>query len=75
MYSHRFDHKDTQQHLQERIREAQACHAAQRRILLQLAQALAWLGERLITWSQHLQARQQAWELQGNESIAQRELA
>lgn len=66
MYSHPFAHKDTQLYLEERIREAQACHAQQRRALQALAQAFDWLGNRLITWSQRLQVQQEAWKLQGD---------
>jgi len=68
MYNNLFDHKAAQQLLQERIEEAQACHASQRRMMQQLAQGLHWLGKRLITWSQRLQTQYQTLELQGNES-------
>lgn len=53
-----YDYKEAQRQYEERIREAQACHAEQRRMLLALAQATTWLGEQLIAWSERLQARQ-----------------
>ncbi len=53
-----YDHKAAQRQYEERVREAQACHAEQRRLLLALAQATTWVGEQLIAWSARLQARQ-----------------
>ena len=67
MFNSFCDHKEAQRQYAERIREAQACHALQRRLIQQLAQALTWLGKRLVTWSEHLQNRQ-TLEIQGNES-------
>jgi len=53
-----YDYKEAQRQYAERIREAEACHAEQQRMLQALAQAVNWLGERLIAWSERLQARQ-----------------
>jgi len=53
-----YDYNEVQRQYAERIRKAQACHAEQQRLLQQLAQAAHWLGERLIVWSEQLQARQ-----------------
>lgn len=53
-----YDHKEAQRQYEERIREAQECHAMQRQMLQQLAQVITWLGERLIAWSERLQTRQ-----------------
>jgi hypothetical protein len=53
-----YDYKEAQRQYEERIREAQACHAEQRRMLQQLAQITHWGGQRLIVWSERLQAQQ-----------------
>lgn len=53
-----YDYNEAQRQYEERIREAQACHAEQRQLLYALAQAANWLGERLIAWSERLQTRQ-----------------
>lgn len=53
-----YDYNEVQRQYAERIRKAQACHAEQQRLLQKLAQAAHWLGERLIVWSEQLQARQ-----------------
>ncbi len=49
--------------LEERIQEAQACHASQRRMLEQFSQAMNWVGNRLIVWSQQLQPQQPSLHL------------
>ncbi|MCE7981371.1 MAG: hypothetical protein DYG89_09285 [Caldilinea sp. CFX5] len=53
-----YDYKEAQRQYEERIREAQACHAEQRQMLQALAQAVNWLGGRLIAWSERVQMRQ-----------------
>lgn len=59
MYNHLgYDYKEAQRQYEERIREAQACHAEQRRMLLAVAQATTWVGEQLIAWGARLQTRQ-----------------
>lgn len=68
MYIDPFAYKTSQQYVEERIAEAQVCHAQQRRIKQQLSQALAWLGHHLITWSRRLQTKQQPWALQGEQT-------
>ena len=68
MFNTSYDHKEAQQQYAERIHEAQECHALQRRMIQQLAQALTWLGKRLVTWSERLQTRQ-ALEIQSNEGM------
>ena len=68
MFNTSYDYSDAHLRYAERIREAQACHAKQRRMMQKFAQALTWLGKRLIVWSERLQTRQ-TLELQGNESV------
>ena len=53
-----YNYREAQRQYEERIREAQACHAEQRRMILALAQATTWLGEQLIAWGAQLQTRQ-----------------
>lgn len=52
-----FDYKTSQLGLEERIRDAQACHASDRHLRQQLSQALQWVGRRLIAWSQRVQTQ------------------
>lgn len=66
MYFNPFDHKTAQLALEERIREAQESHANQRRMMQQFAQALNWLGNRLIVCSQDLQTQPQTLDLHAN---------
>jgi hypothetical protein len=66
MYINPFDYQTAQLCLEDRIREAQACHARQRRMAQQLARVLTWLGNQLIAWGRRLQTQQQILELQGN---------
>lgn len=53
-----YNYGEAQRQYAERIREAQACHEQQRRMLQQLAQVTTWVGQRLIAWSERLQTRQ-----------------
>ena len=53
-----YNYSEAQRQYEERIREAQACHAEQQRLLQQVAQVAHWLGERLIAWSERLETRQ-----------------
>lgn len=54
MYFNPFDYSTNQACLEERIQEAQACHAQQRRMLQGLGQTVNWLRRWLIAWRQHL---------------------
>jgi hypothetical protein len=53
-----YNYQEAQRQYEERIREAQACHAEQRRMLQYLAQVMTGLGEWLIARGEHLQSRQ-----------------
>lgn len=53
-----YNYNEAQRQYEERIREAQACHAQQRRMLQQLAQVASWVGQRLIAWGERLQTQQ-----------------
>ncbi len=53
-----YNYQEAQRQYAERIREAQACHAEQRRMIQQLAQMATWVGQRLIAWSERLQMQQ-----------------
>jgi hypothetical protein len=63
-----YNYNEAQRQYEERIREAQECHAAQRRMLQQVAQVATWLGMRLIAWSERLQT-QQALTIQDSRSM------
>lgn len=51
-----YDYKEAQRQYEERVREAQACHAEQRRMRQHLARVAAWFGNRLLLWSERLAA-------------------
>lgn len=70
MFDLLIDHKDAQRQFAARIQEAQESHADQRRMMQQLGRLLHWVGERLIIWSQNLQAPQHSLELQSSKSTA-----
>lgn len=62
MYFDPFAREAAQQRLQEQMREAQECHASQRRQMQQLGLLLNWAGKRFIVWGEKLQLRQQRLE-------------
>jgi hypothetical protein len=62
MHPDQFFTELTQQRLQEQIRTAQECHAAQRRMLRQFGQICNWVGKRFIVWSDQLQFQQNTLE-------------
>jgi hypothetical protein len=66
MYFNPFDYRTTQLCLEERLREAQACHARQRRMMQQLGQAMSWVGNQLILWRRYLQTQPQTLDRQNN---------
>lgn len=66
MYFNPFDYQTAQLCLEERLREAQACHASHRRMIQQLGQAMSWLGNQFILWRRYLQTQPQTLDLRSN---------